>query len=86
MDVKCVRVLRAYDEAKNEDGAIYVDEDARYALNKQWGEVIEVQGRRKAKLAIKPLAAMDQEGFIARASQKVIDDLFIEYGEEVFLH
>lgn len=86
MDVKCVRVLRSYEEAQNEDDVIYVDEHARYALNRKWGEVVEVTGRRKTKLAIKPLTAMDQDGFIARASQKVIDDLFIEYGEEVFLH
>jgi hypothetical protein len=91
MDVKCVRVLRSYDNppadtAMPGEMVIYVDEDARYALNKKWGDKVEAKGRRVIEAAIQPLAPMDQEGFIARADQAVIDALFIEYGEEILLH
>lgn len=91
MDVKCVRVLRPYDNppagaARPGEMVIYVDEDARYALNRKWGDKVEAKGRRVIEAAIQPLAPMDQEGFIARADQAVIDALFIEYGEEILLH
>ena len=91
MDVKCVRVLRPYDNppegtAVPGEMVIYVDEDARYSLNKKWGEKVEAKGRRVIQAVIQPLAPMDQEGFIARADQTVIDALFIEYGEEILLH
>lgn len=93
MDVKCVRVLRPYDNppAGTEiempgEMIIYIDEDARYALNKKWGDKVEAKGRRVIQAAIQPLAPMDQEAFIARADQAVIDALFIEYGEEILLH
>lgn len=86
MDVRCVRVLRSYEEADAHERAIYVDEAARYALIKQFGDRISVRGRRDAKdVVIKPLREIDQEGFIARANQNMIDELYIEYGEEVFL-
>ena len=86
MDVKCVRVLRPYDDAP-QSGAmtIYIDEDARYALNRDWGASVQALGRREVTLTIAPLQAMDQQGYIARASQAVIDALFIEYGEEIIL-
>ena len=85
MDVKCVRVLRPYED-DNDEGSIYIDREAQCSLNKNWGEVVEAMGRRKIKVAIKPLRELDQDGFIARAGQKVIDALFIEYGEEILLH
>lgn len=85
MDVKCVRVLRPYENVQ-EDNTIYIDEDARYALMRQWGDTVQVKGRRDLHdVTIAPLKEMDQEGFIARANQKLIDDLYIEYGEEVLL-
>lgn len=87
MDVKCVRVLRPYEnEGLLEEMALYIDEDARYALNREWGSAAEALGRQKAAVTIRPLKAMDQEGFIARGSQALIDALAIEYGEEVILH
>jgi hypothetical protein len=91
MDVKCVRVLRPYDNPPEGAGieggmTIYIDEEARYALNKQWGDKVEAKGRRVIEAVIRPLAPMDQDGFIARAEQAVIDALFIEYGEEILLH
>lgn len=87
MDVKCVRVLRPYDNKPSKGpGILYIDEAARYALNKNWGDTVEVQGRRKMTAVIQPLGDMDQDGFIARAGQEVIDALFIEYGEEVLMH
>ena len=91
MDVKCVRVLRPYDNlpenaSRHDEMVIYIDEDARYALNKKWGDRVEAKGRRTIQATIQPLAPMDQEGFIARADQAVIDALFIEYGEEILLH
>ena len=86
MDVKCVRVLRPYDEAPQCGPlTIHIDEDARYALNRDWGATIQALGRREVTLVIAPLQAMDQQGYIARASQTVIDALFIEYGEEIIL-
>ncbi|MDR1045651.1 MAG: hypothetical protein LBP33_11125 [Candidatus Adiutrix sp.] len=86
MDVKCVRVLRPYDEAPQSGPlTIHIDEDARHALNRGWGAAVQALGRREATLIIAPLQAMDQQGYIARAGQAVIDALFIEYGEEVIL-
>ena len=86
MDVKCVRVLRPYDDAPPSGAmTIHIDEDARYALNRDWGATVQALGRREATLTIAPLQAMDQQGYIARASQAVIDALFIEYGEEIIL-
>lgn len=86
MDVKCVRVLRVYEDANDTQKVIYVDEAARYALIKKWGESVMVRGRRDVKgVVIKALKELDQDGFIARANQALIDELFIEYGEEVLL-
>ncbi|NLE15758.1 MAG: hypothetical protein GX626_07800 [Spirochaetales bacterium] len=86
MDVKCVRVLRSYENAKDSERVIYIDEAARYALIKQWGDSVMVRGRRDVKnVQIKALKELDQDGFIARASQALIDELYIEYGEEVLL-
>jgi hypothetical protein len=86
MDVKCVRVLRTYEDAQDTKKVIYVDEAARYSLIKQWGETVIVRGRRDVKdVVIKPLQALDKDGFIDRASQALIDELYIEYGEEVLL-
>ncbi|MEA5108377.1 MAG: hypothetical protein VB010_13620 [Sphaerochaeta associata] len=86
MDVKCVRVLRSYEDAKDTKKVIYIDEAARYALIKQWGDSVMVRGRRDVKnVQIKPLKELDQDGFIARASETLIDELYIEYGEEVLL-
>lgn len=87
MDVKCVRVLRPYeDQPSQEDMTIYIDEDARYALGRDWGTTALALGRREVKVTIAPLKALDQEGYIARASQALIDALYIEYGEEIILH
>ena len=87
MDVKCVRVLRPYEDAPEGDPmTIYIDEDARYALNRAWGAAAVAQGRREVNVTIAPLKAMDQEGYIARGSQALIDALYIEYGEEIILH
>ncbi len=86
MDVKCVRVLRPYEDAQDEKNVIYVDEAARYALIKKWGDTVMVRGRRDVKnVQIKALKGLDQDGFIARAGEALIDELFIEYGEEVLL-
>ena len=87
MDVKCVRVLRPYeDETPAEPLTLYIDEDARYALNLDWGAQAVALGRREIKVTIAPLRALDQEGYIARGGQALIDALFIEYGEEIILH
>lgn len=86
MDVKCVRVLRPYeDQPQDGDMTLYIDEDARYALNREWGSVVQALGRRETAVTIAPLKAMDQEGYIARGGQALIDALFIEYGEEIIL-
>jgi len=87
MDTRCIRVLRPYDDNGPEDGhTLYIDEDARYALMKQWGETITAKGRFDVNdIVIKPLRPMDQEGFIGRASQTLIDALYVEYGEEILL-
>lgn len=85
MDVKCVRVLRPYEDEKADDMTIYIDEDARYALNKKWGESVEALGRNQVIVTLAPLKTMDQQGYIARAGQALIDALYIEYGEEIIL-
>jgi hypothetical protein len=86
MDVKCVRVLRPYEGTDASERVIYIDEDAKYSLIREWGSKIMVRGRFDAKeVEIRPLKAFDQQGFIARASQSIIDEAYIEYGEEVQL-
>lgn len=86
MDVKCVRVLRPYNKSDEDKLILYIDEDARYSLMKNWGDTVFVKGRRDVKnVEIQPLKDIDQEGFIARAGQRMIDELFIEYGEEVMV-
>ncbi len=87
MDVKCVRVLRPYeDESPAEGLTLYVDEGARYALNRDWGATARAQGRREVTVTLAPLRGLDQDGYIARAGQPVIDALYIEYGEEIILY
>ena len=84
MDAKCVRVLRPYEEKKEK--TIYIDEDARYSLMAQWGDRVTVKGRRDVKdVEIQPLKPMDQEGFIARMGKELLDEVYVEYGEEVML-
>lgn len=86
MDAKCVRVLRLHPAADQEKRAIYIDEDARYSLMAQWGDKICIKGRLDVKgVEVQPLEAMDQNGFIARASQMLLDELYVDYGEEVML-
>ena len=86
MDVRCIRILRPYDTESIDDNTLLIDEQARYALMKQWGEKITAKGRYDVHdVAIQPLKEMDQEGFIGRASQALIDALYIEYGEEILL-
>jgi hypothetical protein len=87
MDVKCVRVLRPYENQTPGDPlTLWVDEDARYALNRDWGAKAVALGRREVTVTLAPLKGMDQEGYIARGSQALIDALYIEYGEEILLH
>ena len=86
MDVKCVRVLRPYeDQSQGGEMTIYIDEDARYALNREWGATVQALGRREVTVTIAPLKDMDQQGYIARAGQALVDALYIEYGEEIIL-
>ncbi|MGM0432506.1 MAG: hypothetical protein ACQEQU_07330 [Spirochaetota bacterium] len=86
MDVRCIRILRPYEGKEAETDTIYIDEDARYALMCSWGDSVRVKGRYDVDgVQIQPLGAIDQEGFIGRASQQLIDKLYIEYGEEVIL-
>lgn len=86
MDVKCVRVLRPYEDGgPAADKTLYIDEEARYALNRAWGNEAVALGRREVTVTIAPLKTMDQGGYIARAGQALIDALYIEYGEELIL-
>lgn len=86
MDTKCVRLLRLYPAADPAERAIYIDEDARYALMAQWGDSVRIKGRYDAKgVTVRPLDEIDQNGFIARAGQKLLDELYVDYGEEVML-
>lgn len=85
MDVKCVRVLRPYEDSAQTENVLFIDDDARESVNLPWGSEVSAEGRRVARVVIQPLRPMDQQGFIARASQKVIDALYIEYGEEILL-
>lgn len=84
MDAKCVRVLRPYEEKKEK--VIYIDEDAKYSLLAEWGDKISVSGRFMVKgVEIQPLKPMDQDGFVARMSKVLLDEVYVEYGEEVML-
>lgn len=86
MDTKCVRLLRPYPSADPAARAIHIDEDARYALMVQWGDPVTVKGRLDVKgVAVQPLEEMDQNGFVARVGQALLDELYVEYGEEVML-
>lgn len=86
MDTRCIRILRPYDDEKIDENTIYIDDDARYALRRQWGDTVTAKGRFVVQnVCIHPLRAMDQKGFIGRASQQLIDRLYIEYGEEILL-
>ncbi|WP_394922981.1 hypothetical protein [uncultured Robinsoniella sp.] len=86
MDVKCVRVLRPYEKSDDKKKVIYIDEDAKYSLMKEWGDKVFIKGRNDVRdVEIQPLKELDQNGFIARAGQQLIDELYIEYGEEVMI-
>ena len=86
MDVKCVRVLRPYEKADDKKKVIYIDEDAKYSLMKEWGDKVFIKVRNDVRdVEIQPLKELDQNGFIARAGQQLIDELYIEYGEEVMI-
>lgn len=86
MDVRCIRILRPYEKGPKDDNTLYIDEEARYALMKQWGETIKAKGRFDVPdVKVAPLEEMDQGGFIGRATQALIDRLYIEYGEEILL-
>jgi len=85
MDNKCVRVLRPYCEDDNDKMIIYIEDKARAELSCHWGDKVEVLGRRKAVAQIQPLKGFDKDGFIARAGKRLIDELYIEYGEEVLI-
>lgn len=86
MDAKCVRLLRLYPSADAQKRVIYIDEDARYSLMVQWGDKVMIKGRFDVKdVEVQPLEAIDQNGFIARAGQNLMDEIYMEYGEEVML-
>ena len=86
MDAKCIRVLRPYEKTNNDNSVIYIDEEAKISLSANWGDEVEILGRRKAKAKIQPIKDLDRDGFIGRAGQDLIDELYIEYGEEVLLN
>lgn len=85
MDIKCIRVLRPYNDEKEEDRTIYIEDRAREDLTANWGDEIQILGRKKVIARIQPLKDMDKDGLIGRAGQDLIDELYIEYGEEVLL-
>jgi len=85
MDNKCVRILRPYCEDDNHKMLIYVEDKVRVELSCNWGDKVEVLGRKKAVAQIQPLKDLDKDGFIARAGKRLIDELYIEYGEEVLI-
>lgn len=86
MDTKCVRVLRPYEEADNQKRVIFIDEDARYSLMRHWGDKVNIKGRFDVKnVEIQPLKEMDQGGFVARMGKALLDEVYVEYGEEVML-
>ncbi|NLC26315.1 MAG: hypothetical protein GX777_06815 [Fastidiosipila sp.] len=84
MDFRCIRLLRHYDNAEDED-VIYIDESARYTLQAEWGDKVRVLGRKETLAIIQPLREIDRDGLIGRVSQKMLDLAHIEYGEEVLL-
>lgn len=86
MDNKCIRVLRPYTIEDNDQMVIYIEDQARKELSSNWGDRVEILGRKKVIAEIQPLKDLDKDGLIGRAGQRLIDELYIEYGEEVLLN
>ena len=84
MDVRCVRLLRQYPDAED-DNVIYVDEPVREMMQCEWGAKIGIRGRNDATASIQPLRPEDRDVLIARVSQKTLDEAYVEYGEQVLL-
>ncbi len=86
MDTKHVRVLRLVDNM--EDGkVIYVDSSCLYALRVNENAKVTVMGKRTVKdVIVKLLPKYDEDGYIARVGQALLDELYLEYGEEVLIH
>ncbi len=86
MDTKHVRVLRLNKET--EDGkVIYVDNSCIYSLRVEVGDKITVVGKRTVKdVEVRLLPDCDQDGYIARIGKNLLEELYLEYGEEVLLH
>jgi hypothetical protein len=86
MDVRNVRVLRAYEDVKSDVPVIYIDESAREYLGKiSWETEVDVIGRRRTSAIIKPLREIDWDGQIARVEDSLREDLMVEWGEEVLI-
>jgi hypothetical protein len=84
MDCRCIRILRHYKDAEDEN-VIFIDEPARETMQVEWGDTVRVLGRRETTAVIQPLREIDRDGFVGRVSRKILDEAFIEYGEEVLL-
>lgn len=84
MDCRCIRILRHYEDAEDEN-VIFIDEPARETMQVEWGDTVRVLGRKETTAVIQPLREIDRDGFIGRVSRKILDEAFIEYGEEVLL-
>lgn len=85
MDVKNVRVLKPYEDSNDSEPTIYIDEEARFALAVQWGEKVEVVGRRKCEAIVKALKEIDCGVQIARVNAALLQAAKVELGEEVLL-
>lgn len=86
MDNKCIRMLRPYNEEDNPKMVLYIEDRAREELSANWGDKVEILGRKKAIAEIQPLEDLDKDGLIGRGGQRLMDELYIEYGEEVLLN
>lgn len=86
MDPRNVRVMKAYEDTNASDMTIYIDESARETLATEWGEQILVKGRRDVPAKIKPLNDIDSDAYVARVSPKLLEDLMVEYGENLLLY
>ncbi len=84
MDPRCNRVLKAYENSNDED-AVYVDESARFALAADWGDRVNVLGKRKVKAVLRELDTIDTGVRICRIGERLMEKLMLAYGEEVLL-
>ncbi len=86
MDVKNMRLMDVYSDADDALDVLYIDDEARKAVDRDWGEEVEVIGRRNVSAVIRQLQDFDLGACVARAGSGLREKLMIEVGEEVLIN